>query len=522
MPRLIRFFSLLILLLTVSACNRASVEPQPEPDPSVNVDSQPDPRTEVTLELSNRKIVVTDCLLRSSNTKRHSTTALPSEDGQLANLMDNDARTISTLSAAPDAPLDLIYEFSETATPQELVVLLPERLPPGASIARVEVLGSSLSPATGFQFLRADPLENTKEVQRFRLRPQGVKWVMLRFQPATGSQRVAVAEIALLGKWELPKSAYAFKESPVKAIELLAGLQAVQGVQVALDVDEAKLVADVSNGRFKTGSLAEAAFFAGGVRDAQKRKQYLEQINALAKEAKKELGGVKSPTEKGDKLLTWLHNKALVKGYKADQSDLHTILDEHDFNCLSSAILYVALADKLGLDARGIEVPDHAFAIVYDKKDHADVETTTPRGFNPQRDAIEEFANKTNFVYIPDSNRDKRREVRDAGLAALVYYNHGVDRLQEKRYPEALAAFFRALSLDRESARAVQNALVTLARWGLHLSEQGRFEDAIAVAAAGVNLAQQMPRLRMLATKSGCATPRPSTKRTEPTLPSRF
>ena len=77
-----------------------------------------------------------------------------------------------------------------------------------------------MSADTGYQFVRADPLEATDRVQRFRLRPEAAKWVMIRFIPALRAERVAVAEIALLGKVGPPESAYAFKESPARAIDL--------------------------------------------------------------------------------------------------------------------------------------------------------------------------------------------------------------------------------------------------------------------------------------------------------------
>jgi tetratricopeptide (TPR) repeat protein len=509
MPRLLCTLSLVCLLLTLPACGRpadtsAPVATGPKVEDTGPATKDEENRTkkedqaesvEIVIQaaqLPDRKLEVRDCLLRLKLAQLYGTTALPSEEKQLAALTDNDARTAALVTATGEAPLELVYGFGEqTVTPMELIVLLPERIPPGAAAARVEVLGSSVSPVTGYQFLRADPLEASERVQRFKLRPQGAKWVMLRFLPTMRSQRVAVAEIALLGKPGVPASAYSFKEAPVQALELLTRLKAIKGVQLALTDDEAKLVADVENGRFRSASLAEAALLAGGIRDSQKRKHYLDKIDALAEQVKKHLAEDKSSVANGEKLLGWLHAGAMTKGYKADQSDLHVILDGQTFNCLSSAILYVALAHKLGLDARGIEVPDHAFAIVYDGNQHADVETTTRRGFNPSRDpeVVNEFEKITRFVYIPDSNRDKRREVREAGLVALVYYNHGVGLVKQGRYPEALAAFFRALSLDREQMQSVHNALVTLTLWGLDLSKRGRFDEALAVVAAGIELA---------------------------------
>ena len=44
-------------------------------------------------------------------------------------------------------------------------------------------------------------------------------------------------------------------------------------------------------------------------------------------------------------------------------------------------------------------------------------------------------------------NRDRRREVGEVGLLSIIFYNHGVELMGEKRYPEELLAFLWDLSL---------------------------------------------------------------------------
>ena len=187
----------------------------------------------------------------------------------------------------------------------------------------------------------------------------------------------------------------------------------------------------------------------------------------------------KSAFAKGQKLLDLLHAGPLAKGYEAGQTDVSAILETGTFNCVSSAALYNVIARGLGLDARAVEVPNHAFSILYDGSQHADIETTTKGGFNPSRDAKaqEEFSKLTGFAYIPDSNRDERREVGETGLVAIIYYNHGVDLMNAKRYHEALLANFRAMSLDKEFDSAVKNALAALANWSVELSRGGKFDE---------------------------------------------
>ena len=95
------------------------------------------------------------------------------------------------------------------------------------------------------------------------------------------------------------------------------------------------------------------------------------------------------------------------------------LLDGKTFNCVSSAVIYNIIALRLGLDVRAIEVPDHAFSIVYDGTAHMDVETTTPLGFNPARDQIEAFERMTGFRYIPQiASRPAARDRRGRSCRA--------------------------------------------------------------------------------------------------------
>jgi len=149
------------------------------------------------------------------------------------------------------------------------------------------------------------------------------------------------------------------------------------------------------------------------------------------------------------------------------------------------------LGRRLGLDVRAMEVPDHTFSIIYEGAAHADVETTTASGFNPSRDrrAQEHFTQQTGFRYVADRHRDKRREIGQTGLVALIYYNHGVQYAKEKRFGEALTAYFRALSLDPHFASAVRNVLAALANWSVELSKVGQYEEAVNVVNTGLALA---------------------------------
>lgn len=107
------------------------------------------------------------------------------------------------------------------------------------------------------------------------------------------------------------------------------------------------------------------------------------------------LRAIPQPASRGKRLLFLLHRDvfATVEGgqlgrYSAQQSQLSVVLQDGTYNCISSALLYLVLARALGLDARGVKMPHHAFVEVRlaDGR-RIDVETTTQHGFGLRRDA---------------------------------------------------------------------------------------------------------------------------------------
>ncbi len=428
-------------------------------------------------------------------------TASVEQDGTVAadpqhwqTLTDGDPSTTATAAASEESPLTIVYGFhGEIVSPERLVVTLPRNDAAASAPVRVELLVSTLSPHAGFQTVRSDPLGPTTKPQEFRFNAIGARWVMLRFTPAPKSKHVAVSEVELIGQPGPPATRYAFKEAPARALEVLERLKGISSLDLSISADEASLFADAKDGKFDTWSFAEAALLVSNVQGKEERQRYLKTLEKIEAEARKAVSAARNPFDRGAALLRFLHSGPLSQGYVSQQTDLSQVLAKRTFNCVSSATLYNVIGRRLKLDLRAVEVPNHAFSILYDGTKHADVETTTAAGFNPARDADarQEFTRLTGFAYIPDSNRDERREVGEVGLVAIICYNHGVEFMQDKRYHEALLAFFRAMSLDPEFDSAVKNALAVLANWSAELAQAKKFEEAVKVVATGLELAPQ-------------------------------
>ena len=437
-------------------------------------------------------------LLRHADIKLETTTASPEDRSKLAAFTDGDPASVTIAAAKPSEPLDVVFGFGgKTVALEKLIVQLPQPSPAGAKTHKVEILVSTVSPNAGFHSLRVNPLEQSAKPQSFSFPSTAASWIMLRFTPSDQAKQVSVAEVEVMGREGPPATHYEFKESPAKAFDVLARLK-MSDLKVAITPDEESLFEDARDGKLENWSFAEAALLASGVTDKEKRQTYLAAIDRWERGARQATTAAKSPFERGEQLLTLLHAGPMAKGYESHQTDVSVILETGKFNCVSSAAMYNILGRRLGLDLRAIEVPDHAFSILYDGTRHADVETTTAQGFNPARDPAsqKQFEQQTGFRYIPESNRDQRREINEVGLVAIIYYNHGVMLTDQKKYHEALVTYFRALSLDAEFDSAVKNALAVLANWSNQLSKGQKFAEAIDVLATGLDLAPEDGTLR--------------------------
>lgn len=287
---------------------------------------------------------------------------------------------------------------------------------------------------------------------------------------------------------------YDFSQPPAQALQTLTKLKHLSTGRQVIDRDEAALIEDARDGKFDQFSFAEAALIASGVTDREKRKNYLAQLARIEAEARQAVANAKTPAARGEKLLQFLHAGPMKQGYSADQSTLSGILDQGEFNCVSSTVLYNVIGRRLGLDLRAVLVPRHAFAVLKDQGKSIDVETTCERGFNPQDpDVQKEVAAKTGLEKVRYG--EDRREIGELGLVATVYANRGVALSEEHKYYEALLVEFAALALDPHSETVVENTHASLLGWSKHLCEQVQHETAMAVLAVARPIAPKDDRL---------------------------
>lgn len=125
---------------------------------------------------------------------------------------------------------------------------------------------------------------------------------------------------------------------------------------------------------------------SGDVRDARQANMFSDQVWTFL-ERHDDLRAIENEEERGAALLAVLHDELFVEYHEA-QSTVSGILETGIYNCISSALVYIVLARELGLEARGVLMPSHAFVEVELADGRkVDVETTAEQGFGMVRDA---------------------------------------------------------------------------------------------------------------------------------------
>ncbi len=155
---------------------------------------------------------------------------------------------------------------------------------------------------------------------------------------------------------------------------------------------------------------------------------------------------------KGKELLAAMHRHFFAGtgddpetgAYALNQSALTGIFHTQTYNCISSALLYAALASRLGLQPAGVVMPSHAFVqLALSNGERVEVETTSPAGFDVVRDSTfyqgEAAAWFSDRQLVPANFEDyqQRRVVSavELGLENLVSQHISADRMT---YPDRM------------------------------------------------------------------------------------
>ena len=241
---------------------------------------------------------------------------------------------------------------------------------------------------------------------------------------------------------------------------------------------KARMLADPIDGTFHQFSLIEAALIASGAESDKELQHDLERYGAWHRQAWQICRRETSQLGQAQALFEFLHREILFGGYDARATELTRTFDKGKFNCASASLLFTALATDCGLTVHAVERPRHAMCALYIDGQRTIIETTCPNWFrltpDMRRDAERAVVARTTLA----DRSSVVREISPAELIAVIYYNRGVDLLQEMQYAAAVSVNLRALRLDPKNATVFGNLLASINNWSLALCETGECAEA--------------------------------------------
>lgn len=181
-------------------------------------------------------------------------------------------------------------------------------------------------------------------------------------------------------------------------------------------------------------------------------------------------------------ILDWLHTH-FFRTYRSNQTRIDAMLRNHDFNCVSSSILYAAICRKFGINITGVVVKDHVFSQLKFPNQKIDIETTIQYGFDPsaRKDILDQFGRLTGFVYVPQRDYQARTEIGDRQMVALICSNRYKTLSDQKKHAEAAKVLYLGWQLAADLPRTVNTWESGLANYIISLDHAKRYQDALYV-----------------------------------------
>lgn len=229
---------------------------------------------------------------------------------------------------------------------------------------------------------------------------------------------------------------------------------------------EERMLADADDGRLDDFSLFAAGLIAGGTTDDAQLDDALRHFNLLRGELIERLSAGLDTPEVAQRTLQFLHDEVL-RDYDLHANDLRQTLDQGRFNCITAVLLFNALAAASRLNAIAVETPGHVMSRIQASAGKLDIEATLP----PDSSTL-------SASYHPPKPSGPGRSLTPLGLIALVYYNRGLDLLEQGEFEAAAGANCVALRLDPQSTRATDNLLAVLNNWALACHADQDFQSA--------------------------------------------
>ncbi len=256
-----------------------------------------------------------------------------------------------------------------------------------------------------------------------------------------------------------------------------------------------RLLLDCADGKLDEHLPLAAGLIASGAENEAELNRWLEMYEPVRQAI---LAGVPAGTaiERLRAIHTDAHRFVLTGYYKSTTSDIRTTIENGDFNCLTSLLVYWDLCQAAGIDVQAQLVHGHIF-----------LSFTTSGG---QSQAIE--PGSPQWINRLLSEISDTRPLSWTEVLAKIYYNRGLECLHAQRYAAGTDLLRTSISLDAADADARLNLAAGLNNWAVEQCRQQRYSAAASLIDQGLALDpasaplianQQLVRDRLSASSQG-------------------
>ena len=282
-----------------------------------------------------------------------------------------------------------------------------------------------------------------------------------------------------------------FKRLNLFAIIIFLAMSSVVAKDIKVPQETASLRITYDGKPFEEENLSGAdillfsILFEGEDLSGEEFEVFQEYYNDLLGKVRK--GRTENELENAELIMKVMYDNVL-SNYSRRQTKLSVMFKTGNYNCVSSSLLFLALAKDCGLDARIQETSVHAFITVYTKDGQKfDVETTNPAGVNPGEKKMisQNSSGSKKYTIVPKTYYSNRVEISDRKAVTLPAKNICADLSDRNEFEKGIplaASVYEFVTKEKAAVRKDYDAMC--ANFAAYANQNRQYEAALKLLRA--------------------------------------
>lgn len=282
-----------------------------------------------------------------------------------------------------------------------------------------------------------------------------------------------------------------FKRLNLFAIIIFLTISSVVAKDIKVPQETASLRITYDGKPFEEENLSGAdillfsILFEGEDLSGEEFEVFQEYYNDLLGKVRK--GRTENELENAELIMKVMYDNVL-SNYSRRQTKLSVMFKTGNYNCVSSSLLFLALAKDCGLDARIQETSVHAFITVYTKDGQKfDVETTNPAGVNPGEKKMisQNSSGSKKYTIVPKTYYSNRVEISDRKAVTLPAKNICTELSDRNEFEKGIplaASVYEFVTKEKAAVRKDYDAMC--ANFAAYANQNRQYEAALKLLRA--------------------------------------